>query len=149
MNEHYATLLTRFPLLEGFTVQGAEMLLECGEIKDYAYGELVIREGDPGTFAVLILEGKLQVFVRRSGQEVVLRDVDAGVILGELAVLCDIPRIASVRAIEKTTVVRWSAEAFRRLLLRSNLLQERVLGQTLRNLIDKERSLVDLLAERE
>ena len=140
-----ASILTKFPLLEGFTVHGAQMLLECGEIRDYGTGDLLFGEGEPGAFAMLALTGKLQVFVQRSGHDLVLRDVRPGVILGELAVLCNIPRSASVRAVEKTTVLQWSAENFRRMLLRSNLLSERVLGQSLRTLLEKERSLVDSL----
>ena len=142
-----ASILTKFPLLDGFTVHGAQMLLECGEIKDYDPGDLLFGEGEPGAFAMLALTGKLQVFVQRSGHNLVLRDVGPGTVLGELAVLCRIPRCASVRAIEKTTVLQWSAENFRRMLLRSNLLSERVLGQSLRTLIEKEGSLVDALAQ--
>jgi len=147
MNDQYASILTKFPLLDGFTVAGAQMLLECGEIKDYAPGDLVFGEGEPGTSAMLVLTGKLQVFVKRSGNDLVLKDAEPGTMLGELAVLCNIPRSASVRAIEKSTVVQWSAENFHRLLLRSNLFSERVLGQSLRTLIQKERSLVDSLVE--
>jgi CRP-like cAMP-binding protein len=65
--------------------------------------------------------------------------------LGELAVLCGIPRSASVRASEKSAALQWRASAFRSLLLRDVFLSERIFRESLRTLIEKERSLIDLL----
>ena len=80
-----------------------------------------------------------------------LTDAVPGTILGELAVLCGIPRSASVRASEKSAVLQWSAAAFRSLLLRDVFLSERIFRESLRTLIEK-RALADrfthLLAKR-
>ena len=77
----------------------------------------------------------------------VLTDVGQGTILGELAVLCGIPRAASVRVRESATVVQWNAQAFRNLLLRYPLLSERIFKESLRTLVDKERVLIDSIAQ--
>jgi len=60
-------------------------------------------------------------------------------------VLCGIPRSASVRANEKSAVLQWSAAAFRSLLLRDAFLSQRIFRESLRTLIEKERSLIDSL----
>jgi potassium-dependent mechanosensitive channel len=145
MNEQYAALITAFPLFHGFTLDGARMLLECGEVKKYSPGEMVINEGDEPTFVLLVLTGKLQVFVQRQGRDLILTNAAPGTILGELAVLCGIPRSASVRASEESAVLRWSAAAFRSLLLRDVFLSQRIFRESLRTLIEKERSLIDSL----
>jgi CRP-like cAMP-binding protein len=145
MNEQYALLITGFPLFHGFTLDGALMLLECGEVKEFSPGEMVIKEGDEPTFVLLVLTGKLQVFVQRQQRDLVLTDAAPGTILGELAVLCGIPRSASVRASEKSAVLLWSAAAFRSLLLRDAFLSQRIFRESLRTLIEKERSLIDSL----
>jgi CRP-like cAMP-binding protein len=145
MNEQYAALITGFPLFQGFTVDGAQMLLDSGEVKEYSPGEMLIKEGDGPTFVLLVLAGKLHVFVERQGRDLVLTDAGPGTILGELAVLCGIPRSASVRASEKSAVLQWSAAAFRSLLLRDVFLSERIFRESLRTLIEKERSLIDSL----
>ena len=145
MNEQYALLITGFPLFHGFTLDGARMLLESGEVKEYSPGEMVIKEGDDPTFVLLVLTGKLQVFVQRQQRDLVLTDAGPGTILGELAVLCGIPRSASVRASEKSAVLLWSAAAFRSLLLRDAFLSQRIFRESLRTLIEKERSLIDSL----
>jgi CRP-like cAMP-binding protein len=149
MNEQYASLITGFPLFQGFTVDGAQMLLDSGEVKEYSPGEMLIKEGDGPTFVLLVLTGKLHVFVERQGRDLVLTDAGPGTILGELAVLCGIPRSASVRASENSAALQWSAAAFRSLLLRDAFLSERIFRESLRTLIEKERSLIDSLIRSE
>jgi potassium efflux system protein len=99
----------------------------------------------PLTVVLLVLTGNMQVFVERQGRELVLTDVGPGTILGELALLCGIPRSASVRASEKSVVLQWSATDFRHMLLGDVSLSERIFKESLRTLIDKERSLIDAL----
>jgi CRP-like cAMP-binding protein len=147
MNEEYARLITEFPLLQGFTLDGARMLLEYGEVKDYSPGDVVISEGDPPAFVLLVLSGKMEVFVERAARTLVLNEFGPGAILGELAVLCGIPRSASVRASEKSAVLQWSAASFRNLLLRNTFLSERIFSQSLRMVIEKERGLIESLIQ--
>ena len=104
-----------------------------------------MKEGDKADFVVLLLTGGLEVFVSRSGSDVVLTETKPGTITGELAVLCGIPRSASVRAQAPSVVLRWSEEAFRTLLLRDPHLSQRIFSQILRTLVDKERALIDSL----
>jgi CRP-like cAMP-binding protein len=145
VNEQYAVMITGFPLFHGFTLDGARMLLDCGEVKEYSSGEVLLKEGDSPTFVLLVLTGRMQVFVERQGRDLVLTDARPGTILGELAVLCGIPRSASVRASENSAALQWSAAAFRSLLLRDAFLSERIFRESLRTLIEKERSLIDSL----
>jgi CRP-like cAMP-binding protein len=145
VNEQYAVLITGFPLFHGFTLDGARMLLESGEVKEYSPGEVLLKEGDNPTFVLLVLTGKMQVFVERQRRDLVLADAGPGTILGELAVLCGIPRSASVRASENSAALQWNAAAFRSLLLRDAFLSERIFRESLRTLIEKERSLIDSL----
>src|SRR5436190_12022359 len=145
MSEQYAELITTFPLFEGFTANGTKRLIDAGEVKDLVAGEILLREGDPADFAVLILAGTIEVFVERGGKDLILTEASPGTILGELALLCGIPRSASARAKEKSTVLKWSDETLRTLLLRDRSLAQRIFRQTLRTLVDKERELVDSL----
>jgi potassium-dependent mechanosensitive channel len=147
MNEQYTELITGFPLFHGFTVHGARRLLEAGEIKEHVPGKVLLKEGDAASFVLLVLAGKLEVFVERGGKDLVLTQAAPGTILGELAVLCGIPRSASVRASERSVALEWSNEAFRTLLLRDPSLSHRVFREALRTLLDKERSLIDSLTK--
>jgi hypothetical protein len=44
VNEQYAALITGFPPFQGFTVDGAQMLLDSCKVKEYSTGELVLKE---------------------------------------------------------------------------------------------------------
>jgi len=143
MTESYESLITTFSLFQGFTVHGARRLIENGRINQLPAGSVLFGEGDSAAVVVLVLTGDLQVFVRRGDNDLVLTSAPPGTIVGELAVLCGIPRSASVRAAVDSAVLEWTAAAFRRMLLSDVMLSQRIFGQALRTLIDKERSLID------
>jgi len=147
MHEEYASLITGLPLFKGYTVQGAQRLIGKGAVEEHSPDEVLFKEGDAATDVLLVLKGKLQVFVERQGRPLVLTDCGPGTILGELAVLCGIQRSASVRVLEPSTVLQWDAAAFRSLLLADAFLSERIFRQALRTLIDKEQSLIASLTE--
>jgi CRP-like cAMP-binding protein len=147
MNEKYAELITGFPLFKGFTVNGTKRLLDAGEVKEYAAGDVLLKEGDHSDFVVLVLSGQLEVFVERDGKNLVLTEANPGTILGELAMLCGMPRSASVQAKENSAVLEWPDEAFRTLLLRDPSLSQRIFGQALRTLVEKEKSLIESLVK--
>ena len=145
MNEQYAGLITSFPLFAGYTAHGAQFILDKGAVQEYASGTVIFHEGDPAEFVLLVLAGSAEVYVERSGRVLSLVDSGPGTILGEIAVLCGIPRSASLRAREKLVVVRWTADAFRQMLLSNVSLSQRILRHSLRTLIDKEQALINSL----
>ena len=145
MSDNYAQLITSFPLFHGFTIDGANRLLSSGEVKECAADEVLMKEGAAADFVVLLLTGGLEVFVNRSGNDVVLTETKPGTITGELAVLCGIPRSASVRTKEASAILKWDEDAFRTLLLRDPHLSQRIFSQILRTLVDKEKALIDSL----
>jgi CRP-like cAMP-binding protein len=104
-----------------------------------------MKEGDAADFVVLLLTGGLEVYVNRGGKDVILTETKPGTITGELAVLCGIPRSASVRAQQPSAILKWEDDAFRTLLLRDPHLSQRIFSQILRTLVDKERALIDSL----
>jgi potassium-dependent mechanosensitive channel len=149
MIEEYAAMITGLPLFKGYTSDGAKRMLSAGEIKAVSSGEVLFKEGDPPAFVLLVLKGKLQVYVERHGKVMVLTDAGPSKILGELSVLCGIQRSASVRVVEDSTILQWEASEFRGLLLKDVFLSERIFRESLRTLIDKERALIDSLVESE
>lgn len=145
-NEDCADLIVGFPLFAGLTRQGARLLIEPGEVREHAAGDTLFSEGEPSAFVLLVLTGRLERFVTGDAGDVTLSRAEPGSLAGELGVLCGLPRSASLRAIERSTVLRWSATAFRSILLRDAALSERVFRHLLRAVIDEERSVTAALA---
>lgn len=145
MADQYEQIITAFPLFQGYTSHGAHSMLERGEIRQLKTGQALFNEGDPADSVVLLLTGLLRAFLNRKGNELVLMDATPGTIVGELGVLCGLPRAASVRAVQDSTVLQWKANAFRTMLLGDSMLSERIFRQSLRMLIEKEKGMIDTL----
>lgn len=148
MSTPYVDLIPRFPLFEGFTEDGAAMLLETGVVKEHPAGEILFHEGDEPQSVVLVLTGRLEVFVDRQGRHLGLMQAGPGTILGELAVLCGMNRTASIKTLEPSALLEWQEREFRRLLIGNVFLSQRILGQSLRTLVEREKALIDELVRR-
>ncbi|MGI8917770.1 MAG: Crp/Fnr family transcriptional regulator [Pyrinomonadaceae bacterium] len=149
MSEEYAAMVAALPLFKGYTIDGAQRIVRAGKINAIAKGEVLFQEGDPPEFVLLVLKGTLQVYVERHGKSMILTDAGPSTILGELSVLCGIPRSASVRVIEDSIVLQWPASEFRGLLVKDVSLSQRIFRKSLRTLLDKEKSLIESLTDKD
>ncbi len=71
----------------------------------FAAGTMILRQGDPGESAYIIVEGRC-VALRNDGEaEVALREMGPGDVFGETAVFSNKPRTASVRALSDMVVM--------------------------------------------
>ncbi len=68
-------------------------------------GDLVMKQGEKGDTAYLIQSGKVRVFVEHDGKEKDLAILETGEIFGEMALVVDERRTASVEALENTNLV--------------------------------------------
>jgi len=73
--------------------------------KAFAPGELIIREGDPGDAAYMIVSGRCRAFRSVDAEQETLAIMESGDVFGEMALLLDGPRAASVEALEPVTVL--------------------------------------------
>ena len=72
-------------------------------------GQVVVKEGDPGTTMFVVLEGRVAVAREAEGREpVIVEQLGAGEFFGELALLTGAPRTASVVALEDAVVLELS-----------------------------------------
>lgn len=81
-------------------------------------GDLLMREGDTGEEAYLILSGSVEVFRTAGGQRVVLGSLKEGSIVGEMALIVNEARSASVAALEPTEVAVLNKNTFAQSLKR-------------------------------
>ncbi|TVR94906.1 MAG: hypothetical protein EA428_00015 [Spirochaetaceae bacterium] len=82
-------------------------------------GEYLFRFGDPGDALYIVVGGSFEVLIPSpSGEEVVVAHVRRGEPIGEMALLADDLRGASIRAARRSEVVALSREAFENVSLR-------------------------------
>lgn len=92
-------------LLEGRTI--------CERLK-FGAGEILMNEGKLGREAYVIAGGRVQVFKMIGDQEVPLAELSAGDCVGEMALISDTPRSASVVALENTECIVINHEIMKR-----------------------------------
>jgi EAL domain-containing protein (putative c-di-GMP-specific phosphodiesterase class I) len=80
--------------------------------KLFSAGEALIREGERGEFAYIIESGNVEILVQRGGQLIQIGTRGAGSLLGEMAMIDDKPRTATVRALDDCTVLEITREDF-------------------------------------
>ncbi|MBK9232657.1 MAG: cyclic nucleotide-binding domain-containing protein [Anaerolineae bacterium] len=77
-----------------------------------AAGQLLFARGDPGDCMYIVVKGRVRV---HDGERV-LNDLWAGAVVGEMAILDDAGRVASVTAIEPTQLLRLDEAPFQALM---------------------------------
>jgi serine/threonine-protein kinase len=71
----------------------------------HAPGDLIIREGEAGDAAYIIVSGRCRAFRDIGEQQETLETMGPGDVFGEMALLLDEPRAASVEALEPSTLL--------------------------------------------
>ena len=79
---------------------------------ELAAGQTLFREGDAATTAFLIESGALRVTAKRNGVPMLLGDLHAGALIGEMAVLDDSPRTATAVALEPSVLTAIDRDQF-------------------------------------
>ena len=108
--------LGRVSLFASLSDEDRDWIASLAEPVAIGPGELLAAEGSPGDELYAVVEGELEV-VKRSGiADVPIARVGPGEILGEMAVLEDAPRMASVRAVTAARLLRIRRETMLELL---------------------------------
>jgi CRP-like cAMP-binding protein len=79
-------------------------------------GKVVCRQGDPGDAAYLIIDGKADIVLEGPAGPITVATLGANDIVGEMAILCDAPRNATVRAKGRLTALKIGKEPFLRMV---------------------------------
>lgn len=104
--------LASVPLLAGLEGRIRRRLAETGKRRSYAPDEEIVREGSTGTALYIVLSGNARVV--RGGEQI--GEVKAGDFFGELALIEEHPRSASVIAATETECLLFPAWEFSALL---------------------------------
>jgi CRP-like cAMP-binding protein len=95
--------LHKVPLLHGLNQHQLEKLAKRFIEREYAAGQAIVTQGQGGVGFFIIVSGKAEVIRQRAdGEKVVVNSFGATDFFGELALLDDGPRTATVTAVEGT-----------------------------------------------
>ena len=121
----YNWLLRGMPIFDELEAHELELLVAILEPQKFRAGEIIFREGDPGDQFYIIETGSVAIAHQIDGKTLELARRGPGEYFGEVALLHDRPRTATITALEDTILLGLERQYF--LSLMSNFAQ---LGQT-------------------
>jgi EAL domain-containing protein (putative c-di-GMP-specific phosphodiesterase class I) len=88
--------------------------MPCTTKMQFHSGEILLREGERGDCAYIIETGNVEILVQRDGQTLQIGTRGPGSLIGEMAMIDDKPRTATVRAIDDCSVIEITRDDFAR-----------------------------------
>jgi ATP-binding cassette subfamily B protein len=82
-------------------------------------GEVIVRQGAPADRFYIVVDGAVDVIRLEEGEERTLARLRRGQFFGEMAILRDIPRTATVKSVRSTTLLAMDRDTFRDLVAQS------------------------------
>ena len=105
-------LLKGVPLFAGCSKSELQRIAALADELDLAEGATLIREGETGREFIVVAEGNVRV--TRGGKT--LRELGSGDFIGEIALVADVPRTATVTATSPVRLLVVTDRAFRSVL---------------------------------
>ena len=108
--------LRQIPLFAGVAPAKLKLLAFASDRVSYRTGEILFRQGDPGDAAYVILEGKADILAEADSGQIKIAELTDNAIVGEIAILCDVSRTATVKAAAPLEALRIRKDDFLKLL---------------------------------
>jgi CRP/FNR family cyclic AMP-dependent transcriptional regulator len=109
-------LLRRVPIFAEIEPSKLKLLAFMSERVGFDAGKLLMQQGDPADAAYLIINGHAEVILETAAGPVIVATLGANEIVGEMGILGNVPRVATVRAKERLIALRISKEPFMRMV---------------------------------
>ncbi|XP_077378759.1 cGMP-dependent protein kinase 2 isoform X2 [Festucalex cinctus] len=107
--------LNRNQYLKRLEPQQLRDMVECMYLRTYQKADFVVQQGEAGNHLFILADGKLDVFQ----QDTLVSSMAAWTAFGELAILYNCLRTASVRAVDKVCTWALDREAFQNIMRRT------------------------------
>lgn len=108
--------LRNVPLFASLDDSKLKLLSFTSEWIEYQSGDTLFTEGDNGEEAFVIMEGEVDIFVQTKTGPLLVTTRGVGEIVGETAIVCDVPRTATVTATRKLVTLKITKEVFMQLV---------------------------------
>lgn len=105
-------ILQNIPLFSKIEPSKLKLLAFTSEQLTFAPGQELFHQGDPGDAAYIIMDGEADVTIDTPAGEISVAKVGKNDLIGEIAILCDVPRTATIKALSEVTTLAISKELF-------------------------------------
>ena len=117
MSETIVDFLIQMPMFDNLSINELDIVSKHMNVVNVYKNEDVFREADKGDYVCFVVEGSLEVLKQtEKGKSVLLTRLRRNSSIGEMAVIDEFPRSATVRSVTKSTLVTLSRTSFDRIL---------------------------------
>lgn len=109
-------MLKQVPLLSGIAEAKLKLLAFTSERLTYRCGDVLFRQGEDGDAAYVILQGRAVVLTETPNGQVKVAELAENSVVGEISIICNVARTATVRAESQLEVLRITKDKFTQLL---------------------------------
>jgi CRP-like cAMP-binding protein len=109
--------LRQVDLFSEFSARELGMLAAKTQEVEYSWGDTIFHEGDAGDSLYLILGGKVKVVREEGEQKKVIAVLEEKTCFGEMAILSEETRSATIEAATPLTLLKIKKEDFRNLII--------------------------------
>ena len=93
-----------------------KLMAFAAERAQFRKGEEMFHQGDIADAAYIILDGRADVVIDTPGGPLKVADVKRDAFVGDMAILCDVPRTATIVATEDLTALKITKDLFFRMV---------------------------------
>jgi CRP/FNR family cyclic AMP-dependent transcriptional regulator len=110
-------LILNIPILAKLKDKELRTIQKYMNLVDVIPGEIVFKEGDKGDYVCFVVDGTLDVLKKtETGESITISELSRGRSIGEMAVIDELPRSATIKARSKSTLITLSQENFNYIL---------------------------------
>jgi phosphoserine phosphatase RsbU/P len=101
-----ASIVRALPVFGCVSEEAAIVLIDSGQLVAFDEGQLLIKQGQPSDFGLLVVEGEVDVFVESKYGVVHLASLHAPALVGEIGVFTNVSRTASIKSKTRVQAVK-------------------------------------------
>ncbi len=110
-------ILRRIPIFSEIDPAKLKLMAFASERLTFKPGQRLFNQGEMGDAAYIVLDGKADILVEGDDGPMRVAQLAENEIIGEIAILCDIPRTASVEAASQLTTLKITKDLFFRMIM--------------------------------
>ncbi len=139
-------LLKTVPLFAKMEPAKLKLLAFTSERMTYDSGEELCHQGETGDAMYVILAGSADVIIDGRSGEIKVAELSRNAFFGEIAILCDVPRTATIRATARLVTLKITKDMFYRMVQEFPSLAVEVMRVLAHRLEDTNNKLRDATA---
>ena len=110
-------ILRQIPLFANIEPARLKLMAFASERLTYKPGQALFHQGDVGDAAYIIVDGAADVIIETPDGPLKVAVLKRNDIVGEIAILCDVPRTATIAAATELTTLMITKDLFFRMLM--------------------------------